>query len=186
MTLHVVKLNDDVLEFCVRDSGKGIAREHLESIFEPFRQVDIGNTRKHGGTGLGLTISKKLVELMGGDLRVESSVDPGPDRGTSFYFTVPYIQNPKQSNILPTTGRFSSSPVQTHLLPGVFEAGTHAGKKILVADDDAVSRQLVTRILVKAGYTDVLQAKNGAEAVNLFQSNRDVAVSKFRRWEKYY
>lgn len=62
------------MEFSVLDTGKGIPASHIESIFEPFRQVEISDTREHGGTGLGLTISRKLVEMMGGTLRAESGV----------------------------------------------------------------------------------------------------------------
>lgn len=81
---HLV--DDNFLEFFVRDTGIGIPKEKQEIIFERFRQVEESFTRKYGGTGLGLAISKGFVELMGGQIRMETV----EDKGTTFYFTIPY------------------------------------------------------------------------------------------------
>ncbi len=84
-----VRLRDEnKLEFYVRDTGIGIAEDKQEEIFRPFLQADVSHTRKYGGTGLGLTISKKLVELLGGEIKVTSNVVSS--HGTTFYFTIPY------------------------------------------------------------------------------------------------
>ena len=95
----------DMIQFSVQDTGKGIPGHRLEMIFEPFRQVEFGDTRKHGGTGLGLTICKKLVEMMGGSLHVESRVpsdvdhaDVGALSGSTFVVTLPYRAAPASSN----------------------------------------------------------------------------------------
>lgn len=72
----------------VQDSGIGISLENQEVIFDRFRQVEISNTRSFGGTGLGLAISKGLVELMGGDIWLESSLG----NGSKFGFSVPVTQ----------------------------------------------------------------------------------------------
>ena len=70
----------------VRDTGRGIGAEHLERIFEPFAQADQTHSRVVGGTGLGLTVSRRLAELLGGDVRVRASV---PGEGSTFELTLP-------------------------------------------------------------------------------------------------
>jgi signal transduction histidine kinase len=77
----------DWVEFHVKDTGIGIPPEFHDKIFDRFRQVEGSFTRKYGGNGLGLSISKNLIELMGGKIRVESEVG----KGSAFYFTLPKI-----------------------------------------------------------------------------------------------
>ncbi len=77
--------NNSMLEFSVEDTGIGIAHDKLETVFERFRQVELGNTRRYGGTGLGLTISRSLVQLMGGEMQVTSTAGTG----STFRFTIP-------------------------------------------------------------------------------------------------
>jgi PAS domain S-box-containing protein len=79
-------ISDTILEFYVKDTGIGIQKKKQQIIFERFRQVEESFTRKYGGTGLGLAISKGFVELMGGQIRMETE----EDKGTTFYFTIPY------------------------------------------------------------------------------------------------
>jgi len=78
-------LTNNFLEFYVKDTGIGTPKEYHESIFERFRQVENTRTRKYGGNGLGLAISKNLAEIIGGDIRMESE----PGKGSTFYFTIP-------------------------------------------------------------------------------------------------
>jgi PAS domain S-box-containing protein len=78
---------NNMLKFFVKDTGIGISTENQAIVFDRFRQVDDAHTRRYGGTGLGLTISKALVELMGGQIWVESDLG----KGSTFYFTVPYV-----------------------------------------------------------------------------------------------
>ena len=74
-----------MVEFYVRDSGIGFPQEKLDVLFQRFRQVEEGHNRNYGGIGLGLTLSKKFVELMGGEMWAESK----PGTGSVFYFTLP-------------------------------------------------------------------------------------------------
>jgi signal transduction histidine kinase len=82
-------LKDDLLEFFVKDTGIGISTEHQVKIFDRFYQVDSAVSRKYSGTGLGLSICKAYIELMGGEIHVDSR----PDEGTIFTFTLPHIQS---------------------------------------------------------------------------------------------
>lgn len=152
-----------MVEFRVRDTGKGIPASHRESIFEPFRQVEIGDTRQHGGTGLGLTISRKLAQMMGGDLQVESSTD-GPEKGSCFTITIPYVPG----KALTTRKASDSNHVQD---PPLAPPTTESNKKILVSEDDVVSRRMIDRMLTASGY-DVLLAANGQEAVSMYEKHR--------------
>ena len=76
--------NDYEIHFSVKDTGIGIPEDKLERLFKPFSQVDASTTRRYGGTGLGLVISKKLIDMMGGKIWVESEVG----KGSTFHFTI--------------------------------------------------------------------------------------------------
>jgi signal transduction histidine kinase/CheY-like chemotaxis protein len=113
------------LEFRVHDTGIGIPEEKRTLIFEPFLQADGSTTRRYGGTGLGLTISRRLVEMMAGRIRVES----GLGRGSTFAFTA-CLQAVK-----------AATPSQALALDGF------AGLRVLVVDDNATSRQVLDELL---------------------------------------
>jgi signal transduction histidine kinase/CheY-like chemotaxis protein len=117
---------DVVLHFSVRDTGVGIPIDRQHSIFEAFTQADGSVTRKYGGTGLGLTISSQLVQLMGGRLSVESA----PGSGSIFQFTVTFAAANTPSMTAP------SDAVDLHDLP------------VLVVDDNATNRQLLAQMLI--------------------------------------
>mmetsp|Transcript_26193 Transcript_26193/g.72255 ORF Transcript_26193/g.72255 Transcript_26193/m.72255 type:complete len:858 (+) Transcript_26193:335-2908(+) len=176
--LRIKRLDQDRLEISVLDTGKGVPQSHIETIFEPFRQVDISDTRQHGGTGLGLTISRKLVAMMGGELRLESSV-LGPIRGSLFAFTIPYrphsssVPSPTPLMLIPSSSSVSSESKQSSnslTLSTQQQQGESGEKaKILVAEDDPISARMVRRMLERSGY-DVALAKNGEEAVAAYTS----------------
>lgn len=164
VSLSIAKSSQEgYLEFCVRDTGKGIPKDRLDIIFEPFRQVEYGDARTHGGTGLGLTICRKLVEVMGGEMRVESCTDSA-SQGSRFFFTLPYQPVKAESQAEhDASGHTSFSSVNRR---------THRSGNILLAEDDTISRKVAKQILMKAGF-NVLEARDGLEAVSLFQSHRD-------------
>jgi signal transduction histidine kinase/ActR/RegA family two-component response regulator len=133
------------LNFRVTDTGIGIPAEKLDSIFEAFAQADISTTRNYGGTGLGLTITQRLVNLMGGQLSVESQAG----LGSTFQFTLPYSIS-QQGN---TTKSEAYSLV--HATPSL---------SILVVEDHPVNQILAKRLLMKWGHRVTL-AENGQEAL---------------------
>ncbi|WP_051261897.1 PAS domain S-box protein [Desulfovibrio inopinatus] len=113
------------LEFCVQDTGVGLTEKQIQRLFESFTQADESTTRKYGGTGLGLTISKRLVELMGGEIWVHSI----PGQGSAFHFTIVLDR--------PTNQGETVRNLCSHFL----------GKRTLVVDDNMTARQILTRDL---------------------------------------
>ena len=143
------------LNFSVRDTGIGIPKDKLETIFESFKQVDGSTTREYGGTGLGLTISKKTAQLMGGDMWVESEVG----KGSIFYFTVQFKKDPEGSEGI--------RPVDVSQLEG---------KPILIVDDNETARKIVADMIERAGMLPLL-AGSGEEALTHFGSKEDPAAN---------
>ena len=142
----------------VEDSGVGISPEQIELIFAPFQQSDSG--KKVGGTGLGLTISRKFVEMMGGTLTCESELG----KGSCFRFRIPVER----------VHDVSPRPSQ----PGGRVLGLKPGSGrplILIADDDDTSRRLLTTLLTEAGF-DCGEATNGLQAVESCASHAPDAV----------
>ncbi|MGB7761606.1 MAG: ATP-binding protein [Bryobacteraceae bacterium] len=139
---------DLVLEFCVRDTGIGIAPEKRCAIFQAFSQADGSMSRRYGGTGLGLTISARLVEMMGGSISVESQ----PGQGSCFRFTI------RAEPAEPQSG----APAANSALPSRTEPMRRL--RILLAEDHPVNCQLAVRLLEREGHT-VVVAANGREAL---------------------
>jgi PAS domain S-box-containing protein len=167
------------LRFLIQDSGIGIAADKHDSIFEPFIQGDGSTTRKYGGTGLGLTISRQLAEMMDGKVGLESA----EGEGATFWFTV-VLEKP-EGHFSDVTARLqewcggrsvndtkqtfpSSSP--THMPPGGMEGECGTLSRILLAEDDLTNQMVTWTILTKSGYrVDV--ANNGAEALKMLEEN---------------
>jgi signal transduction histidine kinase/ActR/RegA family two-component response regulator len=141
------------LHFSVADSGCGIAPEKLQLIFQPFAQADGSTTRRYGGTGLGLTICTRLVELMGGKIWVESE----PGRGSTFHFTSRlHIQSSR-----PAGGPALAAPeTQSSVAP----AALGEPLAILLAEDHPVNRRLAVLVLERHGHR-VTSVQNGREAL---------------------
>ena len=146
------------LHFSVRDTGIGIPKEKQELVFRPFSQADTSTTRRYGGTGLGLTISAHLVEMMGGRIWVQSEAG----QGSTFHFTarLGVAEVAPTANVV-EPARLVDIPVPT---TGDSVRERRRGLRILVAEDNRVNQILIVRLLEKQGHTTVL-ASNGLEAL---------------------
>ncbi len=139
------------VRFTVRDTGIGIAADKLESIFDAFSQADTSTTRKYGGTGLGLTITQRLVTLMGGELRVHSQ----PGQGTSFDVVLPMG--------LATAAAEAAPPLATRTAADAPQPAT--GLRVLLVEDHPVNQKLAKHLLQRWGH-QVTLANNGQEALD--------------------
>ena len=138
------------LRFSVCDTGIGLTEAQRARLFQSFSQADASTTRKYGGTGLGLTICKRLVEMMGGEIWVESE----PDRGSIFRFTI-------------VLGKQNMACVVAN--PEIKDL---QGLKVLIVDDNATSRQILRAMLETFTFV-VSQAASGAEAVTEIETAGD-------------
>jgi PAS domain S-box-containing protein len=143
----------DQVILTVRDSGIGIPRDAQHKLFQPFSQVDSSTTRKYGGTGLGLTIVKKIVELMQGEITLES------EPGVGTVFRIRLLLERYQSDV-------RTKPLQAELEGGLAEKFP---MKILVGEDNPISRKLVDKVLQRLGYQADL-AVNGLEVLEKIEA----------------
>ncbi len=141
------------LQFAVHDSGIGIPADRIENLFKPFSQADRTTYRKFGGTGLGLTISKQIVNLMGGRIWVESK----PNEGSVFYFTI--LANKGELPNAYTIPAFAKNQVRDNIA-----IAKQFPLRILVAEDNDINQLLVKNILKQLGY-DAVMVSNGLEAL---------------------
>ncbi len=147
---------NDCIQFFVRDTGIGIDKAYHDTIFNIFRQIDDKHTRKFGGMGIGLTIAKKTVEALGGNIWVESE----PSKGSVFYFTIPVSKDKSDIEII-------HEDITRDM------AKDYSGKTILIAEDEKSNFDFL-RILFTRMNINVLWAKDGYEAVSLCKSNPEI------------
>jgi CheY-like chemotaxis protein/anti-sigma regulatory factor (Ser/Thr protein kinase) len=152
--LLYIEHDECTLQITVRDTGIGISEEQQQTLFQPFTQAESDTVRKYGGTGLGLAISKRLVEMMDGDIRIESELG----NGASFIFTVVLKSTPvcEQAEASEDDGG-----------DDVFE-----GRTVLLVDDIELNREIVT-VQLEAMMINVECAENGEEAVKAFSAGAE-------------
>jgi len=151
------KLKDKFLEFYVSDTGIGIPNDKLVSIFDRFVQVDIADSLARQGAGLGLSITKAYVEMLGGKIWVESE----DGIGSTFYFTLPYNKENEGKKLESTYPKEEDVEKIWRKL------------NVLIADDDETS-EMYLDILVKQFAKQVLIARDGLEVIQLFSANPDI------------
>jgi len=146
---QLLQQTDDqiLLQFAVRDTGIGLTPEQIGKLFQEFSQADASTTRKYGGTGLGLTISKRLAELMEGKIWVESEAG----KGSSFIFTTVF------------------TPPQKEIQHSTMDLPELEGLKVLVVDDNKTSRQIFKDLLESFSFR-VSLANSGEEAIEILQN----------------
>lgn len=145
-----IATDGDILAFCIRDTGIGMAQAAVDNLFHPFCQADVSVTRKFGGTGLGLVISKDLITAMGGAIEVDSA----PDAGSAFRFWIPLHTTNK---IVTTT---ETSPQSDTTVIGTLVHGS-----VLLVDDNRVNLQLAGAMLDRLGLR-YETAENGLKALD--------------------
>ena len=153
--------NTVTMHFEIKDSGIGMTPEQIDMIFQPFVQGDDSTTRKYGGTGLGLTITRNLITLMGGELQVESSLG----LGSRFYFDITFETIVKDADcpILTSTVSSDKKPV--------FEG------EVLVCEDNAVNQLVISEHLARVGLKTVI-AGNGKIGVDFVKSRMESLQGK--------
>jgi PAS domain S-box-containing protein len=156
--------NASTLRFTITDTGIGFPQARADALFEAFTQADGSSTRRYGGTGLGLTISRQLVELMGGQIGAQSE----ESKGSTFWFTAVFQKQPQKQPLAfaaaATADRLTPGNALRH--PAHLQARTVPIARILLADDSSVNRVVALAMLKKLGYQADAVA-NGLEAVQL-------------------
>ena len=146
----------DFIEFYVKDTGSGIPEDRQSAIFERFIQADLKNKKAIQGAGLGLSISKAYIEMLGGKIWLESKIN----KGSTFYFTIPYQAAPINNDVIAPIIPNSKNTLKNKL-------------KIIIAEDDKISALLLTKLLTEYS-KEIITVKNGKEAVEVALNNPDI------------
>jgi PAS domain S-box-containing protein len=158
------KLKDQKVEFYVSDTGIGIASDAQEKIFRRFVQEDASLSRGHEGSGLGLSIAKGFLELLGGTIWVESE----KDKGSTFYFSIPFIKSNKEEQAE------IELELELELAPENDATEPTDLLKVLIAEDDDINFFFIDTFLKKNFHIQTYRATTGKEAVNLHNTLKDL------------
>jgi PAS domain S-box-containing protein len=150
--------SENDIVFYVKDTGMGIPEEKIDAIFEIFVQADLNITRPYDGSGLGLSISKAYVEMLGGKIWVHSELD----KGSTFFFSLPYVKPDTDKS--PTT--FSENQISSQI---------NEKLKILIAEDDETNLSYLTTVLSEQNMS-IISVRNGEEAVKAVRENPDISL----------
>lgn len=148
--------NHVTIQFSIKDTGIGISKEFLPKIYEPFEQEDAGSARNRVGSGLGLSIVRNLVQLMGGTIEVQSA----KGKGTQFFVTVPLQVSDKTKTIYPK--KITATAIEN--------SGRHKGKRILLVEDNELNQEIAKALLEEQGMI-VDTAGDGEIAVRMFKDH---------------
>ncbi len=170
ITVDESKVQDKSIDFIISDTGIGMTPDQVDKVFKPFTQADEKTTRKFGGTGLGLTITKMFAEMMGGDIGLTSE----EGKGTTFTVTIPLaVVDKKKQNEAELITRTS---------------GQDSDYKVLVIDDDDNAQDMMRKFLEKQNVS-ILQAKTGEDGLKLAAEHMpdvitlDVMMPEMDGWE---
>ena len=158
------------IRFAVEDTGVGIADEAIGKLFQPFSQVDSSSTRRYGGSGLGLSICAKLVQLMGGEYGVQSH----PGQGSVFWFTLDLAPAgaARTEKAPPSPARpVPEAMVTAGAVPPTEPMATGSGVRLLIVDDDETNRVVLAETFRQAR-ADLVTANNGRQAVDACRAGR--------------
>ncbi len=165
--LTLMKPEQGILGFAVKDTGIGIPTEKQNLIFEAFQQADGTTSRKYGGTGLGLTISREIARLLGGWIEVKSAAGAG----STFTLFLPERYSGVDARIEPLDPHSATENNST--IPPLPENVDFGGRKVLVMDDDIRNIFAINSVLESRAMR-VLHAENGADGIRILEENPDV------------
>ena len=156
LTVSIQKKNAEgvLLTFSVADTGIGIKKDKMEEIFESFTQASVETSRKYGGSGLGLSITRQLLQLQQSDISVESE----ENKGATFHFSIPFGYSKANRKLF-----FKGKKLKDY-------HGCLQGRKFLVAEDNEVNQKVIENVLKKAGAVADI-ANNGLEAINYLKQS---------------